>query len=192
MPSYPEPGVLVGLGKLARFRASGFADFTATTLGFLNSLAPLLAILMVGAGLTLLAGHLRALVVSVLSMVIALAAPAVLSHAVARRWGSEARWLRFIVAHNWCEGMITLLVWPLAFVVATAAAPGVPPAAPAVIASMVALSLVIYWIGLSWFLLWRGLGLSKAQAVGALLLVKFGTILLVIGPRLLLGGVMAP
>ena len=34
-------------------------------------------------------------------------APAAVSHALARWWGREARWLRYAIAFNWCQWVIT-------------------------------------------------------------------------------------
>ena len=54
---------LHGILLLGRFNAEGFSRFTATPLGFMNSLAPMIGITVVAALRPLLAGNVKALAV---------------------------------------------------------------------------------------------------------------------------------
>ena len=146
----PLPRVLSGTFRLTRFRADGLLLFDATPQAFFNSLAPLMAFPLVGGGLALLNGTLRTGIVNLLASVIALLAPPVLSHALARRWGREEFWLRYAVASNWCQSAMTLAALLIGF--ATAAASwGQPNGREAVLSAIV--FVLFYWLILGWF--WR-------------------------------------
>lgn len=171
-------GTLNGILLIARFRAEGLALFAATPAAFMNSLAPLLGIALVAGARPLLSGSPRLLILHVLTGTIALLAPAVVSHAIARMFRREALWLRYAVAYNWCQLAVTLasILLMLMFVVTDSDL-------TTLFASIA--MVLFYWLGVSWFLLWRGLQLSAWQATMALIVMNMVTGALVLGPRLL-------
>jgi hypothetical protein len=175
-------GTLTGLLLLARFKAAGFASFVATPQGFVNSLTPLLAIGLIAGIRPLLAGSLRAVLLHLLTMLVALLAPAVISHLLSRLWHRESRWLHYIVAFNWCQSAITLLL--MLVILATIGGPGQPQEA---MLGAVA-CILAYWLALCWFMLWRGLDIGRGKAAFAVLATNLGTGLLVLLPQWLAEG----
>jgi hypothetical protein len=176
--------ILRGIARLVRFRADGFANFTATPTGFLNSLAPMLAFPLVDGVILLLVGASRTALASVLSNLVLLLAPAVLSHLLAQFWRREAQWLRYVVAYNWCLAAMTLVVVVLVVGMLTAANSN---AAAVELLALTVMGLAIYWLALSWFMVWRGLNLSWWRAVLFVVLLNLGTGVLVLGPRMAAG-----
>ena len=183
----PPPGgalrILTGIVRLARGRADGFERFTATPQGFLGSLAPLLAFPIVGSVLMLAGGAGSAALGDLLATVCAVLAPAVLSHALARLWGREDAWLRFITAFNWCQWVIPLAAMLVRLCVGIASPLGLPTNAGAILAMAL---LGGYGLWLHYFLARQGLGVSPGRSVVLVIVVNFGTVLLVIVPRLLM------
>ncbi|MDE2006675.1 MAG: hypothetical protein KGI51_08930 [Rhodospirillales bacterium] len=185
--------ILRGAFLLARGRAEGFAEFVATPQGFLASLAPMLAVPVAIYLLVLLArfaphpagapapiGPAEA-TADLLSGIVAVLAPPVLSFALARRWGREALWLRYATANNWTQLAVTMtLLLGLAAAAPLLAALG----QSRLLLGLLLLALAGYALWLPWFLARRGLSLSVGRAIGLVLLVHLGTILLAIGPRL--------
>ena len=183
----PPPGgalrILTGIVRLARGRADGFERFTATPQGFLGSLAPLLAFPIVGSVLMLAGGAGSAALGDLLATVCAVLAPAVLSHALARLWGREDAWLRFITAFNWCQWVIPLTAMLVLLCVGIAIHLGLPTNAGAILAMAL---LGGYGLWLHYFLARQGLGVSPGRSGVLVIVVNFGTVLLVIVPRLLM------
>jgi hypothetical protein len=174
--------ILTGIVRLARGRVEGFDHFSATPQGFFGSLAPLLAFPLVGSMLMLAGGAGRAAITDLLTTVCAVLAPAVLSHALARRWGREAPWLRFITAFNWCQWVIPVAALLVLAIVGVAIRMGLPANAAAILAMIL---LGGYGMWLHYFLARRGLDISPGRAALLVIVVNFGTVLLVIVPRLL-------
>ena len=173
----PLRGVLL----LARGRAEGLMLFRATPEGFLASLAPLLAVPLAGAALLLLGGWAGPAVALVLIALTAQLAPPVLSHALARRWGREAGWLRYATAYNWCQWAVLAAMVLLLMVLG--AVTGTPPSA--VVGSRVfGWAAGGYGMWLHWVLARHGLGLSTGRAALLVLLVSLGVMALVLGPTL--------
>ncbi len=173
-------GPLTGLLLLARFRPEGIAAFAATPQAFLNSLAPPLALALVsGLGL-LLGGHLRGFLLQMLANIVALLAPPTLSHLLARRWGREPLWLRYVVAGNWVNAATALA--SLLIVQMAAPARGEQPSGPMVVAL---LAVAAYSLAVQWYLLWRGLAVTRVQATLGMLGIGFGTGVLVVGLAML-------
>ncbi len=108
--------IVLGMLLLARGKAEGFDQFGYTLQAFLSSLAPLIAVPVVG--YLLLAAHggeparaggeLGALS-DLLATICALLAPAVLSYELAKLWRRQALWLRFATALNWSQWVIPVL-----------------------------------------------------------------------------------
>jgi hypothetical protein len=174
-----------GILLLARGRADGLGQFGDTPPAFLASLAPLIAFPLVGAGLTLAQGQGLPALTALLSTLCALLAPPVLSYELARLWAREEQWLRFATAFNWCQWAIPVLAAVLLTVVypALAEAAGTETAGIVVIATVAG-----YALWLHWFLARHGLMISGLRAALLVLLVNLGTLILVLGPRLLVAG----
>jgi hypothetical protein len=181
--SAPRPSVLRGIVRLAQFRADGFAEFTPSRAAFLNSLAPLIAFPLVGAGLMLAGGGGVAALSDLLATAVALLGPPVISFALAAAWGRESAWLRYAVAFNWCQW--TLPVVAVLLLMALGMLMRVTGIGQSVGAVVFLLGLLGYGLGLHWFLARRGLGLSGGRAAAFVVAVNLGTGLLVLGPRML-------
>ncbi len=179
--------ILRGILQLARFRAEGFATFSATPAGLLNSLAPLIAFPLVGGLAELARGGARSALVDLLATIVALLAPLIVTEFLARRWGREAQWLRFAVASNWCQWALPIMLMGIVIVLWILANLGLPLGEGAIGASLVVL--IIYGISLHWFLARSGLGLSRGRAALLVLAADVSTGLLVILPRLLVGSI---
>jgi len=177
-------GALNGVMLLARFRAEGFGYFLATPQGFLNSLAPLVAVALVAGVQPLLAGSPRSFVVHVLTSTVALLAPPAISHLMARVWQREEAWLRYAVAFNWCQAAITLVTVVLMLITAASE----PSQTLATMLGVVG-GILCYWLVLCWFMVWRGLGVSGAMAVLGVIGINVGTGLLVIVPQMIAVGI---
>ena len=159
--------VLTGIGRLALFRADGFAAFTATPQALLNSLAPLVALPIVTAFAQIANGQLIGAATGVLGTIVALLTPLIVTEALARLWHARDRWLRFAVAYCWCQ-----LAFSLAALALRLAVP-------------VFSLLVFYGVALHWFLARYGLGLSRGRATLLVVTADLVTGLLFLGPQLL-------
>ena len=177
--------VLIGMARVARGRPDGIARFGDTPQAFLTSLAPLIAFPLVGGALVLVGGHALEGFTDLLATACALLAPPVLSHEMARLWRREALWLRFATAFNWCQWLLPLLGTALMLVLGMASAVGLSAHAAGV---LLVLGLGGYGLWLHWFLARHGLQLSGMRAALLVIGVNLGTVLLVLGPRLLVFG----
>jgi len=169
--------IWLGIIRLARFRADGLEQFGHTPAAFLNSLAPLLAFPLVSGLMVLLGGAGHAALVNVLVSVIALLAPIVISYYFARLWGSDALWLRYAIAFNWCEAAVFLLLL----------LPGGAMVADRAVRTEVLSAMLVvlgYWLVLQGFLARSGLRVSVLHAVVLVLVVNLGAGLLLNGPWL--------
>ena len=169
-----QPGVrtrtpiLRGMTLIARGRAEGLNCFRDTPRAFLASLAP-------GAGL------LTAAVLAGLSEGEG-GRPSVLSYELARFWGREAFWYRYIVAFNWCQWLLPLIGMALVLGMTVARASGM--GGPGGFKLMV-LGLAGYALWMNWFLARHGLALTAMRAAAFVLLVNLGTMALVFIPAML-------
>ncbi len=183
MSGAPPPKLtpLQGVLLLARGRAEGLACFRGTPEGFLASLVPLLAVPLAGAVLLLLGGGVVQAVALLLLALVSQLAPPVLSHALARAFGQEERWLRYATAYNWCQWAVLAVVAALLTVLGGVT--GAP--LPAVLGSPVlGYAAGGYAMWLHWVLARHGLGLPGWRAAALVLLVGLGTMILVFGPLL--------
>ena len=173
---------LRGVSLLARGNTAGLGYFTGTPQGFLSSLTPFLAFALVGAVLQTFQGNPGDAVIEMLVTVVALLAPAVASHVVARAWRREEQWLLYAVAFNWCHWAIPVVAAALFILLMVLAGIGVPvrPAAAALL-----LVFLGYALWLHWFVARHALGLAMGQAVGLVLLVNLATAATVMGPGFL-------
>jgi hypothetical protein len=174
--------VVLGIIRLARGRADGIRQFGATRDAFLASLAPLIALPLVGGVRMLLGGGGLGVLSDLLASLCALVAPPVLSFEIARLWGRQAAWLRFATAFNWCQWAIPLVGGMLVLVLGILAALGLP----SVLTWNALLSgLAVYGLWLHWFLARHGLGLSPMRAGLMVFGVNSITVLIVLVPRML-------
>jgi hypothetical protein len=166
----PANVLLAGIARLAVFDRSGFAAIGKTKQAFLSSLSPLLAFLLVGTAFeaaTTGAANAYGLQDGLQTLCILLGQP-VVSNLFARLAGRQEEWLRYATAMNWCQ-----LVLPLVVVVFAAVAwvAGMAGLAARPIAYGLFTAVLLYAVVLNWFLIWRGLNLSKLRAVLFLLAV---------------------
>jgi hypothetical protein len=172
--SAPPPSggarVLRGIVRCARGKADGLALFDATPRGFATSLAPLIAFPLAGAVLGVGRQGAGGAAVNLLAAVCGVLAPLVASHAIARAFGREERWLAYAVAYNWCQWAVPALALCLA-VLALPAAPLLDSlhVGPNAAAAAMLLAIVGYWLWLNWFLARRALGLDRLPAGAAVL-----------------------
>jgi len=177
--------VLIGLARLARFRADGLDHFGDTAQAYLTSLAPLLGFALVGATLMLLHGDARAALSELLSTIIVLLAPAVISSALARGWGREAEWARFAVALNWCQWVVPIVFFLCLLLSGVLVAAGWGEDQAVMVADLV---VVIYGVSLQWFVARKALGVRRGRAALLVVAMNIGTGVLALGPRLLAEG----
>jgi hypothetical protein len=175
--------ILVGILRIARGRADGIGCFGSTAEGFLSSLAPLVAFPLVGAVLGVFTEGPRLALTSLAMTLCALLTPAVVSYEVARLWKRSDAWLRFATAFNWCEWILPVLACLIMVPLSVAISLGMSEGA----ASKVLLGcLAAYGLWLHWFLARHALALSRLRAVVLVFLVNFGTLVVVMGPGLLM------
>lgn len=171
-----------GIALLARFDRAGLAEFDASPRGLLNALAPWLAFALVAALLLVIEGDAPQAIADLLASVVALLAPPVTSHALARLWRREAAWLRYAVSLAWCQW-----VMPPALLVALCGsflliASGLPERS----AERLAMGgLLLYALALNVFLARRALDLSVWRAVATMLAINLATVAAVVAPGLL-------
>jgi len=178
--STPGGRVMIGVARLARGRADGITLFPSTVAGFLTSLAPLIAFPLVGGLMAVVQGDARKGVADVLATVSALLAPAVISHAFARRWGREELWLRFATAFNWCQWALPLMAMILLMVMGLIGGMASRTAAVATV-----LGLAAYALWLHWFLVSHGLLLGMARSALVVICMNLGTAAVILMPRML-------
>ncbi|HXT82539.1 MAG TPA: hypothetical protein VN702_23465 [Acetobacteraceae bacterium] len=178
----PMRDVLQGILRTTRGRADGIKCFGGSTQSFLASLAPLIAFPLVGAGMNLADDGSHLALSGLLAALCGLLAPPVLSYEFARLWGRTAIWPRFATAFNWCQWALPVLAILLMIPLSFALGLGVPDRVAGVI-FLLALGLYALW--LHWFLARHGLELSAMRAALLVVVVNLGTVLAVLGPRLL-------
>lgn len=175
--------ILHGIVRLARLRSDGFSAFAASTQALLNSIAPLLAFPLVGGLIEIANGQLAMAMTDMLSTVIALLTPLVVSEFLATRWGRHDHWMRYAVASTWSQWTLPMLLMVMVLCLWTLASVGFPIGNG--IVGICVLGLVIYGIALHWFLARAGLGLSRGKATLLVLTADLMTGVLVLAPRFL-------
>ncbi len=175
-------GVTRGILRIGTFKADGIGEFTATKQGFLNSLAPLLALPVVGGLIMLSRGHVAEALASVLANLVILLAPPVAAHAIARLWRREALWLRYAVAYNWCQWAVAVALLLAMIAGSILVALGLPDMA---VAQLAMLALAGYGIALNWFLARTALELSGGRAALFIFMVWLAAMVLIMVPVIL-------
>ena len=168
-----QRSIFRGIVRLVRFDGQGLLEFGDTPQAFFNSLAPLLAFPLVGTAVTLYGGENHGAALNLLASVIALVAPAVLSHLLASLWHRESLWLRYAVAFNWCEAAVFLAMVVLLFVFARRGF---------LVHAAWSAPVYLYWAVLHGFLAKRALRISVVRAVVMVVFVNFGSFLLMAMP----------
>lgn len=174
--------ILRGVGLIARGRASGLNCFRDTTQAFLYSLAPGVGIMAASVVESLAEGDGIRAMAEIPGTVCVLLAPSVLSYEMARFWGREAFWHRYIVAFNWCQWLLPLIAFVLLVGLSLLQPAGIDPqtALPVLVVCLAA-----YALWLNWFLARHGLALSGWRAAGLVAVVNAGTMAIVFGPTLI-------
>lgn len=181
----PRKSVLVGLWRVARGKADGIACFGGDAQSFLASLAPLVAFPLVGAGVGLFTEGPRRALTDLAMTLCALLTPAVVSYELAKLWKRTDAWARFATAFNWCEWILPILACLILVPLSVAITFGLAENA----ASLILLGcLGSYGLWLHWFLARNALLLSRFRAVVLVILVNLATVIVVMGPRLLVHG----
>ncbi len=181
----PAP-IMRGLFLLARFRREGIDMFDRGMTGVSASLAPLMALPLVLAALSLVQPQigvpLTAVLAEMLWLIVALLAPIVISHEIARRWRLLDTWPRYAAAIDWCVWLSPVAAMVVGIAVRILSAAG----APAVPLVWAGLGVVLcYLIAVHWFVARHGLGVSKVRAAVMVLATNGGAALLVSVPGLL-------
>ncbi len=173
---------LLGAAQLAVGRGEGITRFADTPAAFLGSLAPLVAFPLVGSLFLLADGRVLQAVAFVLLTVLSLAGPAVLSHAIAVRWGREADWLRYATAFNWCQWAVPVAAMGLLAGLQLGAGAGLT--APVAVQLLV-VGVGAYYLWLHWTVTRHGLDLSRGRSALLVVLVNAGMAALLVIPQLL-------
>jgi hypothetical protein len=181
----PRNSVLVGILRIARGRADGVECFGATPRAFLSSLAPLLALPIIGAVLAMFSDGPRRALTGLGMTLCALLMPAVLSFELARFWKRSEAWMRFATAFNWCEWILPVLACLAVVPMSLAIGAGVDESS-ANLALLIGLG--CYGLWMQWFLASKALSLPAARAMMFVILVNVGTFLAVAGPAALAPG----
>ncbi len=184
-PRRALPPILRGMVLIARGRAQGLNCFRDTPQAFLFSLAPGLGILAGAAIESLAEGNGLSAIDDIPSTLCILLAPAVLSYELARFWGREAFWYRYIVAFNWCQWLLPMIAFVLIAILDLAQGAGLGGGDSGIRVLLICLAGYAAW--LNWFLARHGLALTVWRAIGLVAAVNLGTIAIVFGPALLVG-----
>lgn len=178
----PAFAILVGILRLARGRADGMAMFGSSVSHFTASLAPFIALPLVGGLLMFVAEPGWGPVGDLLASWCAVLAPLVLSWELARLWGRQDQWLRYATAFNWCVWALPV-AWMVLLVIFSIAAQLGLDVGVAQTAMQGALGFYALW--LHWFIARHGLGLGGARAALLVLVVNVVTGIVVLGPSVL-------
>jgi hypothetical protein len=176
------PPILRGVALIARGRAQGLNCFRDTPQAFLYSLAPGFGMMTAAVVEGLADGAGAGAMGEIPATICLLLAPAVLSYELARFWGREAFWNRYIVAFNWCQWLLPVIAFVLIAGLALARFAGIDPRAGL---RVLLVCLAGYALWLNWFLARHGLALSAWRAAGLVAAVNLATVAIVFGPPML-------
>jgi hypothetical protein len=176
------PPILRGVGLIARGRPEGLNCFRDSPQAFLYSLAPGLGVMAAAAVEGMVEGAGSGAIGEIPVRLCLLLAPAVLSYEMARFWGREAFWNRYIVAFNWCQWLLPVIAFALIILATLARLAGISGVFEI---RILVVCLACYALWLNWFLARHGLALGAWRAAGLVAAVNLGTIAIVFGPVLL-------
>jgi hypothetical protein len=157
--------ILRGLYLLARGAKEGMREFGDDLDSFTSSLAPLIALPLVGDGFMAAGGDWRGAGIGFLAQLCSVLSLPVIVYEFARLTKHDANWLRTVVALDWSVWVVlpaALAVGICGGLIATAGVP-VESATYAAIAA-----LLVYMLWLHLFIIRTGLGLGWGQAVALL------------------------
>ena len=129
-----------------------------------------------------LSGQWGAVLASVPVTLVAVLAPAVVSHFLARAFGRDAYWLRYAVALNWLQGAFQVPALLVVVWVVLTIANGVP--GDLILPQIVLLVLLVYMLAQFWFLARVALALRGWMAVLCVILLNAVIAALVFGPQI--------
>lgn len=175
--------ILRGIFEIATGRPQGLARFGATPRHFLTSLYVLMVVPALSALVMAARRGVDSAAIILLLLACALLAPAVISHFIARAWGREALWLRFITAFNWSRFAIVCVFALMLVVTAVLIGLGVSRDSAA---EFLVMAVSFYSLWLEWFLARHALRLSGPRAMLMVLGMNVGTFLLLAIPGLVL------
>ncbi|GAA4481565.1 hypothetical protein [Gluconacetobacter asukensis] len=167
MPGSPA-GIFRGMMLLGRGRREGMSCFGVTSDAVLTALAPRVALWMVGGVLTVAQAPTALSGAKILFSLCLVLTPVVLTHLLARLWGREALWPRYMAAALWCDWLVLFVMLAAVAVVAT-----VTPAGMSLLHSALILNGIIfaYNLWLTWFVARVGLALGAGRALLLLLAI---------------------
>lgn len=173
--------ILRGVLLICRGRMEGLAEIGAGPDAFLSSLAPMVAFPLVGCALMATQGRAVDGITDFLASLVAIMAPPVISQFLAQRWGKAEGWFRFATAFNWCQWVLPVLGAILVLIAGGLVQAGLPLKTAIILLSCL---LLAYAFWLHWFLARHALGFRRGRALGFVMLVNLGTLLLVGLPQL--------
>lgn len=165
-PPRPMPGsaggIFRGMMLLGRGRRDGMSCFGTTPDAVLAALAPRVALWLVGGVLTLAQAPTMLSAAKIAFSLCLVLTPVVLTHQLARLWGREALWPRYMAAALWCDWLVLFVMLAAVGVVA-----GLMPAGVSMMHSALLLNGVIfaYNLWLTWFVARVGLALGAWRAL---------------------------
>ena len=177
------PITLRGVWLIARGRAEGLNCFADSPRSIMASLTPGIGLCIGALAQGLAEGQGARALSDALFLVCVLLAPVVISHELARWWGREAFWGRYIVAFNWCLLLIPILLLLAGMIMLMLA--GMRGMGGVLLLNA---GLGCYALWMNWFLARHALAIGVWRAAGLVAAVHFGTILVVAVPMSLAGG----
>ncbi|MBB2174491.1 hypothetical protein [Gluconacetobacter johannae] len=166
LPQGSLPGgagnIFRGMLLLGRGRRDGMGCFGATPDAVLTALAPRIALWLVGGLLTIAqapGGLSGTKVVFSLCLVLA---PAVVTHLLARLWGREALWPRYMTAALWCDWLVLFVMLGSVALLAVVLPSGTNTLKAVLLLNGVVLG---YNLWLTWFVARVGLALGVWRAI---------------------------
>ncbi|MBB2204610.1 hypothetical protein [Gluconacetobacter takamatsuzukensis] len=165
MPGSPG-GIFRGMMLLGRGRREGMSCFGATPDAVLTALAPRVALWLVGGVLTMAQAPTLLSGSKVVYSLCLVLTPVVLTHLLARLWGREALWPRYMAAALWCDWLVLFVMLAAVALVAM-----LTPAGMSLMHSALILNGIIfaYNLWLTWFVARAGLALGAWRALLLLL-----------------------
>ncbi len=148
-----------GLLQLAIFQPRGLSEFGSDADAFLTSLAPFVALILVGAGITALAGEPREGALLLLRELCLLLMPPVVADLFCRFWKRSALWARYATVLNWSLWLQMMLLTFLYSVLVAARAGAIPD----LLALAITFTAPLYLIAFHWFVARVSLSISHGR-----------------------------
>ncbi len=181
-PRGTMPPILRGMLLIARGRPEGLNCFRDTPRAYVFSLATGIGILFGAVIQGIAEGSVSKALSEIPGTLCVLLAPSVLSFELARLWGREAFWYRYIVAFNWCQWLLPMIGFLMIVALTMARLGGVAGQGAL---RLLLVGLAVYAMWLNWFLARHGLALTVGRAALLVIAVNVGTLALVFIPSML-------